>query len=360
VTNDPTAVQGASTASTPATRPDLREAALEAPERLLGSLGVVVIGRNEGERLQRCLESLGGLMSRTVYVDSGSTDDSVAMSRARGASVVELDRKIPFTAARARNEGFRRLLELHPALEFVFFVDGDCEVAAQWPSAAVRFLVQRQWVAAVWGRVRERYPERSIYNLLCDMEWQSFQLGETTACGGIVVMRSRAFRQVKGFESRLICGEEPELCVRLRRAGWQIWHVETEMILHDAALHRFSQWWTRAVRSGYAYAQGAHLHGRAPERHWVSESRRIWCWGLWIPVIGLAAGVLFGPWALLAAALPYPLHVVRIATKNGDPTAHRWLRASALVLGKFPEMLGQLKFTWDLLRKVNSPIIEYK
>ncbi|HEY6515272.1 MAG TPA: glycosyltransferase, partial [Steroidobacteraceae bacterium] len=233
MTNDLTAEQGASTVSTPATRSDPRETALEAPERLLSSLGVVVIGRNEGERLRRCLDSLGALMSRTVYVDSGSTDDSVTMSRARGASVVELDRKIPFTAARARNEGYRRLFELHPALEFVFFVDGDCEVAAQWPSAAVRFLAQRQWVAAVWGRVRERYPERSIYNLLCDMEWQSFQLGETTACGGIVVMRSRAFRQVKGFESRLICGEEPELCVRLRRAGWQIWHVDTEMILHD-------------------------------------------------------------------------------------------------------------------------------
>ena len=360
MTNDLNAGHEAAIESTPATRSDPTGTGLEAPERLLSTLGVVVIGRNEGERLKRCLESLGGLMSRTVYVDSGSSDDSVAMSRARGASVVELDRKIPFTAARARNEGFRRLLELHPALECVFFVDGDCEVATAWPAAAVSFLAQHQWVATVWGRVRERHPERSIYNRLCDMEWQAFQVGETTACGGNAVMRTRAFRQVNGFESRLICGEEPELCVRLRRAGWQIWHVDSEMILHDAALHRFPQWWTRAVRSGYAYAQGAHLHGRAPERHWVAESRRIWFWGLWIPAIGLAVSLLIGPWALLATALAYPLLVARIATKDGKPTAHRWLRAGALVLGKFPEMLGQVKFTWDLLRKVESPIIEYK
>jgi GT2 family glycosyltransferase len=359
VTQDPTVGQEAATELTPATRSGPTGSDLEAPERPLGALGVVVIGRNEGERLQRCLESLRAFMSRTVYVDSGSADDSVAMSRARGASVVELDPKIPFTAARARNDGFHRLLELHPALECVFFVDGDCEVASGWPSAALKFLEQHPQVAVVWGRVRERYPERSIYNLLCDMEWQSFQLGETTACGGIAVMRAGAFRQVNGFQPQLICGEEPELCVRLRRAGWRIWHLDAEMILHDAALHRFSQWWTRAVRGGYAYAQGAHLHGNSPEQHWVAESRRIWCWGLWIPVIGCASAFLIGPWALLAL-LPYPLHVVRIATKDGSPTAHKWLRASALVLGKFPEMLGQMKFTWDLLRKAESPIIEYK
>jgi GT2 family glycosyltransferase len=359
VTNDLTIGHEAAIESTPATRSDPAGTGLGAPERLLDAFGVVVIGRNEGDRLQRCLESLGGFSSHTVYVDSGSADDSVAMSLARGASVVELDPRIPFTAARARNEGFHKLLELHPALAYVFFVDGDCEVSAGWPAAAVRFLEQHPRAAAVWGRVRERYPDRSIYNLLCDMEWQAFQLGETTACGGIVVMRAGAFRQVNGFQPRLICGEEPELCVRLRRAGWQIWHVETEMILHDAALHRFSQWWTRAIRSGYAYAQGAHLHGKAPERHWVSEARRIWFWGFWIPVIGLASAPLIGLWALLLALL-YPLHVLRIATKDGSPTPHKWLRASALVLGKFPEMLGQMKFTWDLLRKVESPIIEYK
>jgi GT2 family glycosyltransferase len=323
------------------------------------NLGVVVIGRNEGDRLRRCLDSLSGLMSHTVYVDSGSTDDSLAMSIARGAHVVELDTKVPFTAARARNAGFHRLLELHPSLEYVFFVDGDCEVVSGWTASSVQFMGQHPQAAAVWGRVRERHPEKSIYNLLCDMEWSAFQTGVTTACGGIVVMRVSAFRQVNGFHPRLICGEEPELCVRLRKAGWQIWHVDTEMTVHDATLLRFSQWWTRMVRSGYAYAQGAYLHGKPPERHWVAESRRIWFWGLWIPVLAVSSALLLSPWALLAL-LVYPLQVVRIATKGGRPTKQSWLRGSALILGKFPEMLGQLKFTRDVLRKVESPIIEYK
>jgi hypothetical protein len=114
------------------------------------------------------------------------------------------------------------------------------------------------------------------------------------------------------------------------------------------------------VRGGYAYAQGAYLHGKPPERHWVAESRRIWLWGLWIPIIiAGAAALLLRPLVLLALFV-YPLQVVRIAVKDGRPTLRSWLRGAMLILGKFPEMLGQLKFTGDRLRKVDSPIIEYK
>ena len=45
------------------------------------TVGVVAIGRNEGARLRRCLTSLAGQCDRIIYVDSGSTDDSVAFAR---------------------------------------------------------------------------------------------------------------------------------------------------------------------------------------------------------------------------------------------------------------------------------------
>src|SRR5438128_11766742 len=85
-------------------------------------LAVVVIGRNEGERLRRCLQSLGDRRSAAVYVDSGSTDGSAALAKSIGVEVVELDSSRPFTAARGRNAGFDRALELHPHAEFVQFV----------------------------------------------------------------------------------------------------------------------------------------------------------------------------------------------------------------------------------------------
>src|SRR5690348_1558940 len=229
------------------------------------TVGVVVIGRNEGERLRRCLNSLLDSTQSIVYVDSGSTDDSVAMSRSMGLEVVELDLRTAFTAARARNEGFWHLVRVRPDLKYVFFVDGDCEVIAGWVDVATRFLDSRPDVAAVCGRLRERYPEKSVYNLLCDIEWESFPLGDAKMCGGNAVMRIEAVRQVNGFRPDLICGEEPELCVRLRQKGWRIWQLETDMALHDAALYHFSQWWKRMVRGGYAYAQGAREHGAPPE-----------------------------------------------------------------------------------------------
>ena len=141
--------------------------------RLVSAVGVVAIGRNEGERLKKCLDSVVGIAGRVVYVDSGSSDGSVEMTRAMGVDVIRLDVRVPFTAARARNEGFQYLRKLAPDLSYVQFVDGDCEVAAGWLGTGVAFLDARREVAVVCGRLRERYPERSIYNLLCDIEWDT-------------------------------------------------------------------------------------------------------------------------------------------------------------------------------------------
>jgi GT2 family glycosyltransferase len=322
-------------------------------------LGVVAIGRNEGQRLKRCLESIAPVLDRTVYVDSGSTDDSVILATSLGTAVVVLDRSLPYTAARARNAGFEQLIKTHPALGYVFFVDGDCEVAPGWLEEARRFLDQRAEVGVVWGRRRERHPEHSIYNMLCDMEWHDLPIGETAICGGDAVIRVAAFQTVAGYRSELICGEEPELCIRLRRAGWKVWRMPAEMTIHDAALRHFGQWWKRTLRGGYAYAQGVKLHGAPPDRLWVTEWRRAWLWGLGIPLATLALSFRARWWALLLLML-YPLQVLRLALIGNHSMRRNWWRAGALVLGKFPEMIGQMKFVLDQYRRTKSQIIEYK
>jgi GT2 family glycosyltransferase len=323
------------------------------------TIGVVAIGRNEGARLKRCLESVQGAVNDVVYVDSGSTDDSVAMSHALGVAVVELDLRQPFTAARARNAGFGRLLQLQPALDYVFFVDGDCEVVDGWLERAGRYLDEHPDFAVVWGMRRERFPEKSVYNLLCDVEWQDYATGETRVCGGDALIRADAFRQVEGYRPDLICGEEPEMCIRLRAAGWRIWHLPDAMTLHDAAMYRFSQWWKRMKRTGYAFAQAVQLHGAAPERQGVVESRRAWFWGFFLPLLALAMTAWFGPAALLIL-LAYPLQISRIALSGKYCRRTNWWRAAALIAGKFPEVHGQLQFLADRLRRTQSRLIEYK
>jgi GT2 family glycosyltransferase len=321
------------------------------------NFGVVIIGRNEGERLRRCLES-ASTGAAVVYVDSGSTDGSAQWARNHGADVIELDMSIPFTAARARNAGFTRLREIAPKLLCVQFVDGDCELAEGWLEHAVSFLGSHGDVAVVCGRRRERHPERSIYNWLCDREWER-STGEVRACGGDAMMRANALEAVGGFRDDLIAGEEPELCVRLRGAGYRIWRLDFEMTLHDAAMTRFSQWWRRALRGGYGLAQCAYLHGAAPERHWTWESRRAWLWGVWLPLACLVIGLAFGPWGW-AAWLIFPLQILRQTVRNRGSVKQRALVALFQLLARFPEGCGQIKFMCDRLIGRQARLIEYK
>ncbi len=323
-------------------------------------VGAVAIGRNEGERLARCLSSLKDRVGLLVYVDSGSTDGSLALAKRLGVEVVHLDMSHPFTAARARNAGFARLRELRPEIRFVQFVDGDCEVVEGWLDTAVKRLRTRSELAVVCGRRRERYPDRSLYNRLCDIEWDT-PIGDALACGGDAMMRTSALSEVGGFDPSLIAGEEPELCVRLRGRGWKIERIDAEMTLHDAAMTRFEQWWKRSVRAGHAFAEGASLHGR-DTGHWVRETRRIWVMGVAIPLVAFAAAppTLGMSLALLSA---YPLSAARAfgyLRSRGRPIDDALLYALAAVAGKIPEAQGALKFRLGRARGKRSQLIEYK
>lgn len=324
------------------------------------ALAVVAIGRNEGNRLKTCLASAlaGNLAQVVVYVDSGSTDGSAGYARSQGCQVVDLDLSIPFTAARARNEGFARALECLPALTHVQFIDGDCELAVGWLHAALRFLALHSDVAAVCGRRRERKPQDSIYNQLCDIEWNT-PVGEAKSCGGDVLMRVDALRAVGAYRANLIAGEEPELCVRLRAAGWRVFRLDHEMTLHDANMLRLGQWWSRSKRAGYAFAEGAALHGAPPERHWVRESRSAWLWGAGIPIFAVAGATLISPWAG-ALLLVYPLQVLRLYLRACASVPVPAWYAFFLVFGKLPEALGQFKFLLNRTRGRRATLIEYK
>lgn len=322
-------------------------------------VGVVIIGRNEGQRLINCIRSIASQCSGPlVYVDSGSTDGSLQNATSEGLCVIELDPGLPFTAARARNEGYRRLREMAPDLRYVQFIDGDCTMAAEWIASAVSFLENHPEVAVVCGRRRERYPTRSVYNALCDREWNT-PVGRTKACGGDALMRAVSFESVHGFRSNMIAGEEPELCVRLRARGWNIWRIDSEMTLHDAAMHKFSQWWRRSIRNGYAFALGAHLHGGLPERHWVWESRRALLWGLLLPLGCAAAAAVFGIPGLILTLI-YPVQIARQVVRNSGSIKERTILATFQVLSRFPEALGQLKFILNNAIGAQGRLIEYK
>lgn len=326
----------------------------------MSDLGIVVIGRNEGERLVQCLGSIGA-EHHLVYVDSGSTDASVANARHAGAIVVELDMAIPFTAARARNAGRAALGQ---DASFIQFVDGDCIVQPGWLDAAHAELTGNPTVAVVFGRLREVSPQDSIYNRLCDMEW-AVPPGEVRYFGGNAMLRAKALDAAGGYAGDMIAGEEPDLAIRLRSSGWRIVCLDTEMALHDAAMTRFGQWWRRAVRSGHAYAE---LENRHPGEY-RRRIRAALLWGGAIPamiVLLSVAALLTGRGAFVLATIAVAtlplLQMARIAQRERQhrSAGQTWIKSLFLLLDKPPHALGIARYWLSRFRGQRTPLIEYK
>jgi len=323
-------------------------------------IGVVAIGRNEEARLGACLDSIPADVTAVIYVDSGSADASLQIAIDRGADVVELDPARPYSAARARNAGLRRLLEIRPDTEWVQFIDGDCTLDPCWLERASPALASDSRVAAVCGRRREIHRTASIYNRLCDLEWDT-PLGEADSCGGDVLMRCDALKIAGGFRDSLIAGEEPELCLRLRREGFRILRIDAEMTRHDAAMHRFSQWWTRAVRAGHAFAEVSRLHSKTPWQIWRRDVGSAWLWAVGIPIsIAIAASL---DWRAIGLLGIYPLQALRIylrSRQRGWSGADAGLFATSCLIAKFAHAVGAFRFHRSRRRGEQASLIEYR
>jgi GT2 family glycosyltransferase len=319
--------------------------------------GVVIIGRNEGERLIACLASVRAITTSIVYVDSGSTDGSVSAAGRAGIYVILLDSSKPFSAARARNEGFTALKTLKPNVRFVQFIDGDCVLVPGWLDTALSFVEKRPDIAVVCGRRREINPSGSIYNQLFDLEWDT-PIGEAAACGGDALVRTQAFETVGGFCSHIIAGEEPELCIRLRERGWKIWRLDADMTRHDAAMTRLGQWWLRSVRSGYGCAEVMRLHRHSPYRLWGRAVPSAILWGGLLPAAILVASLLHPVFLFLIFI--YLFQIFRIAIKTTTPPSIAWAYGILTMIAKFAQLQGIAKFYFRYALGRTSKLIEYK
>jgi glycosyltransferase involved in cell wall biosynthesis len=302
-----------------------------------------------------------------VYVDSGSTDDSIEIAHSYGVNVHELDQSLPFSAARARDEGVTRLLEAYPATTLLMFIDGDCELNVRWPAMAVEFLDQHPDVGVVAGRRRERHPEKSSYNRLCDIEWDT-PIGEAAAVGGDFVVRVDAYRQVGGFDRTVPAGEEPELCGRLRAAGWRVVRLDHEMTLHDAAITHFHQWWKRHIRTGYG---GYDVERRFRLGIFDRILRSAIVWAVVLPVSAVVGALVISrfigwPAAVMiiaAATLLWCAQAARIAMRVRR-AGRRWRECLEFgwftMIAKVPILLGAGKAAWRHVRGEPNRIVEYK
>lgn len=306
--------------------------------------GIVVIGRNESARLPACLASVARYEGRIVYADSASTDGSRDIARDRGAIVVEVDSSARLTPARGRNEGYHALRERLPRCEFIQFVDGDSVVMPEWIETASTFLRERDRVGVVCGHVIEEHPSSSVYNWLCSDEWQG-SVGKIDACGGNAMVRASALDEAGGFRGDLVAGEEAELMARMRLRGWEIWRIDTPMVTHDADILCFRDWWARARRGGFSYANVWWLTRNLPEPLYWVQLRSAVVWTIILPLVAVVlAELLRAPGLLLIVPAAWLLQTIRIALKRGVLKVRSWTYATMMMLAKIPESVGAFRY----------------
>jgi GT2 family glycosyltransferase len=309
-----------------------------------GRLGVVVIGRNEGELLERALASIGGDADAIVYADSASIDDSVARVRARfpHVRVVELDTSRPLNPARGRNAGMEELRRVMPDVAFVQFLDGDCDVAPGWLSHARRYLAEHPDVGIVCGRLRERERERNPYHRLADMEWAQ-PPGEIDDLGGIMMIAAKVWDDVGGQNPDIPAAEEREFCRRALAKGWRALRLPEDMARHDIDMDSFVQWWSRMVRMGHSWAQGLWIYR---DRYHAKHVASLAVWGGVIPAVavGGALPTLGGSFGLLFAYRRLWRRMIAEREARGDRSDDARLYAAAMIAAKMAGTLGVARF----------------
>jgi GT2 family glycosyltransferase len=330
----------------------------------LGLVGYIVIGRNEGQRLERALRSIrqaGNEYRPLVYVDSGSTDNSVELAHREGCIVLHLDMSSRFTAARARNQGAAAISSAICREGFLFFMDGDCSLVPGFIEKAVKLMQADPTLAIVCGRNRELEPRKNIYHRLAEMEWNT-EVGVVLECGGNALVRRTYFEATGGFNSLLIAGEEAELCERLRSAGGKIRRIPVDMTYHDIAMNHFSQWWRRSVRTGYAYFLNSQSKRRSLRERCIANIVRAQ-----ITTAVIVSAVLLplltskSALALIACACVVPLHGAYISRRaKGDPVPDAALYSIMCLSSKPAEVQGHLKCALSLLLRRGHSIIEHK
>ncbi len=326
----------------------------------LPNISIVIIGRNEGDRLLRCIESVSASdydrdRLDIIYVDTNSTDDSCASALKLGARVVEIQPKRP-SAAAGRNAGWKVA-----TYDLVQFLDGDTILNPGWLRKAVD-TIHDPTVACVFGRREEMAPQATIYNFWAHHDWFNAP-GDVTSCGGDTMFRKEVLQRAGGYDEGLIAGEECDLCFRIRsQQSLRIVCLDEPMTLHDMNMTRFSEYWRRCTRTGHAYAE---VGGRYPSL----ESWRKACWRNVIhsaaPLIAIAVSLtLWRTWpmaiwlALLATAM------IRNAVRL-KPRVGTWNGALAYsahhYLAKLPIAVGQIGY-WirSAIGKSPQPLIEYR
>lgn len=326
---------------------------------LRSKLGIVIIGRNEGERLRICIASAKRECERVVYVDSNSTDGSTDVAAAMGTDVIVLSPP-GLSAARGRQAGVAGLLACQPDVEFIQFVDGDCEIEVEWLNHALSAMAEDVRLAAVSGIRSEAHARHNRWSRFVGIEWPRVA-GDVLYPGGDSLCRVSALQSVGGWSEDLIAGEDPDLGFRLVEAGWRVRRMAVAMTVHDVRIVRIGQYWRRAVRSGFAYAAAGWRNRRGVGRGYFTRGLKFTLQAA-ILLVTIIFSMLFWQFTIAATAIAAWIswRSFRFASRSGLHGADPILYAALAIPVRFAQGLGFVRAMCAMMLGGQARIIEYQ
>lgn len=196
-------------------------------------ISVIVIGKNEGPRLEACLTSvqqaLRMLAYELIYVDSRSADDSISIARAHGARCFMLE-ETDTTAGLGRYAGTQAAKG-----EYLLFLDGDMQLQPGFVERAMMKMAAEGYDGAC-GMREDRYMKNGEVVSVVSNYFQCTAERIVPEFGGAIFLKAEALAKAGGWSPDTIACEEAELHARLLDAGCRIVELPIPMIVHCDAV----------------------------------------------------------------------------------------------------------------------------
>lgn len=187
-------------------------------------ISFIIIGKNEGWRLQKCLQSISYVVEQDaianyeiIYVDSQSTDNSIELAKQYGAKTFLITGEC--NAAIARNIGAQEAIG-----GILFFIDGDMEL---FPGFLPKVLNEN-------GKLKYPFMSGIFNDIVHDLDWNylhtsrrhKLQEGDAdsveTTTGGLFLIEHSLWDKVGGMDTRFKRSQDYDLGLRLSQMGYSL------------------------------------------------------------------------------------------------------------------------------------------
>ncbi|MFH1402659.1 MAG: glycosyltransferase [Candidatus Altiarchaeota archaeon] len=207
-------------------------------------LSVVIPTLNEEAYIGKCIKSIRTQTRQAdevIVVDSGSSDDTVAIARGMGAIVVEGRRSIPFNRQRGVEVA---------AGDVVVTTDADCIHSRDWLERIERHFVDAG-VVFVTGITEPMPGESSVMDRACYFIGNSVMnvlhwFGEEWSRGSNSAYRRSVMLEAGGYDTRLLAREDSDLSKRMSGRGRFVF--DWSIIVYTSMRRRESMGWVKTVR----------------------------------------------------------------------------------------------------------------